>query len=63
MIPTRIDTWVAATAAAASRPHPDAFTLARLRRWWLIRSDLAGTLSTPRERQRATMLLVDVLTR
>ena len=63
MSATRIDTWVAATAAQAPRPSRDAVTLARLRRWWLIRSDLAGTLSTPAERERATMLLVDVLTR
>ena len=61
MIPTRIDTWVAATAAQATRPGADAFTLARLRRWWRIRSDLAGAISTPRERERATILLVDVL--
>ena len=48
---------------SATGPCPDAFTVARLRRWWRIRSDLAGTLSTPAERERATALLVDTLTR
>jgi hypothetical protein len=32
-------------------------TLNMLRRWWRVRADLAGTLSTPAERLRATDLL------
>jgi hypothetical protein len=32
-------------------------TVAMLRRWWRVRADLRGTLSTPAERLRATDLL------